>query len=114
MKKRHTNKDKHWKEIVQSVSLIWASLISQWWLGFRAPAASKNTAQWKSGQNWAKIIISLRKFKSVTHSIVPKGIEVSMNAKLRKGKGENDWQGKEIQTETNYYDSEFINRIIQP
>jgi len=40
---------------------IWASLISQWWFNFRlkpiydtAPTASKNTAQFKRGQNWLK------------------------------------------------------------
>ena len=43
---------------IQSVSRIWANLISQWWFGFRfepffnnAPAASKNDAQFKSGPN---------------------------------------------------------------
>jgi hypothetical protein len=47
-----------YKTFLQSVSQIWASLISQWWFSFRlkpifntAPAACKNTAQFKSGQN---------------------------------------------------------------
>jgi len=43
---------------IQSVSRIWASLISRWWFEFRlkpifntAPAASKNNVQFRSGQN---------------------------------------------------------------
>ncbi len=46
---------------VQSISWIWASYISWRWFVFRlkpifniAPAASKNTAQFKSGHNWLK------------------------------------------------------------
>jgi len=33
---------------------------------------SENTARFKTGQNCAKIIISLRKYKSVTHSVLVK------------------------------------------
>jgi len=46
---------------LQRVSQIWASYIFQLWFGFKlkpifntAPAASKNTAQFKSGQNRLK------------------------------------------------------------
>jgi len=47
--------------LLQSISQIWAIQISLWWFGFMlkpifstAPAAPKNDAQFKRGQNWLK------------------------------------------------------------
>ncbi len=61
---------------MESVSRIWANKFTYGGSDFRLdpiyatiPAASENNALFKKGQNRLKIIISLCKSKSVTHSV---------------------------------------------